>query len=89
MRIFYTKAFIKELERLPEDIQLLFLVQEEILNVNWRDPRLHTKKLHGKPITFSFRITRSYRVLFYFRAFDEVTFFAVAHRKESYRKISG
>lgn len=87
MKIFYAKTFIKEIKRLPEDIQVALLFQEDILKSNWRDPRLHTKKLHGKPIAFSFRITRSYRVLFYFRAFDELTLFAIAHRKDAYRKL--
>jgi len=72
--------------RLPQDIQHLFAAQEIILKVNWRDPRLHLKKLGGKPVMFSFRITRAYRAIFYLRASDEITLFAVGHRKDIYRK---
>lgn len=87
MKIFYTPEFVKMLERLPRDIQQLFLTQEELLKQNWRDPRLHLKMMKGKPVTFSFRITRSYRAFFYFRAADEVTLYAIGHRKDIQRKL--
>jgi len=44
------------------------------------------RKLNGKPVVFSFRITRAYRAIFYLRASDEITLFAVGHRKDIYRK---
>ena len=75
------------LERVPKNIQELFFRQGEILKEDWRDQRLHLKKLNAKPVTFSFRITRSYRVFFYFRKFDEITLYAIGHRKDIYRKI--
>lgn len=87
MDIFYSKEFVHTLERLPADIHVLFLRQEEILRGNWRDPRLHLKQMRGKPITFSFRITRSYRAFFYFRAHDAITLYAVGHRKDIQRKL--
>lgn len=87
MKVFYTKEFVKMLERLPHSVQKLYLAQEGIFKENWRDSRLHIKKLSGKPITFSFRITRAYRALFYFRAFDEVTLYAVGHRKDIHGKL--
>ena len=74
-------------ERLPRDIQELFLRQQDILKGDWRDPRLHLKQMKGRPITFSFRITRSYRAFFYFRAHDEITLYAVGHRKDIQRKL--
>lgn len=86
MKIFYTKDFVKMLDDLPKNVQRLYLSQEEILKANWRDPRLHIKKLKGKPITFSFRITRAYRAFFFFRSVDEIVLYAIADRKDAYRK---
>ena len=87
MRVLYAKDFARMLGRLPKDIQLLYLSQEQILAQNWQDTRLHLKKLKGKPITFSFRITRSYRAFFYFQAPDEVVLYAIGHRKDIYRNL--
>ncbi|MFY9462625.1 MAG: hypothetical protein WAP52_00365 [Candidatus Sungiibacteriota bacterium] len=87
MTLFYSKEFVRMLERLPADICALFLRQEQILRENWRDSRLHLKQMKGKPITFSFRITRSYRAFFYFRTPDEATLYAVGHRKDIQRKL--
>jgi mRNA-degrading endonuclease RelE of RelBE toxin-antitoxin system len=47
-------------------------------------PRLHIKRIKELPGVFSFRITRRYRVLFYFRN-GEAIFFKIGHRKEIYR----
>ena len=89
MNIAYAPQFPKMLGRLPRSIQELFLKQQDILKNNWRDPRLHLKQMKGKPITFSFRITRSYRAFFYFRMSDEVTLYAIGHRKDIQRKLRG
>ena len=85
MKIFYTRQFADMLGKLPQKTQTLFLKQQEILKVDWRDPRLHLKQLKGKPITFSFRITRLYRAFFYFRALDEITLYYIGDRKDAYR----
>lgn len=87
MTLFYAKEFIRMLERLPAGIRTLYLRQEQVLRENWRDPRLHLKQMKGKLITFSFRITRSYRAFFYFRASDAITLYAVGHRKDIQRKL--
>lgn len=87
MNVAFTKEFVKMLGKLPQDIRGLYLKQEEIFKNDWRDPRLHLKKLGSKPITFSFRITRAYRAFFYFRAFDAVILYAVGHRKDIHRKL--
>lgn len=89
MHLLYSKEFVRMLERLPADIRALYFRQEQILRENWRDPRLHLKQMKGRPITFSFRITRSYRAFFYFRASDEITLYAVGHRKDIQRKLRG
>lgn len=84
MKIIYTKRFVQMVKRLPEDIQDLFFRQEEFFRINWRDSRLHTKRLHGKPVLFSFRITRKYRVLFSLVKRDTVLFTAIGSRKDIY-----
>jgi len=43
------------------------------------------KKVKGLPDVFSFRITRRYRVLFYFQNINTAIFFEVDHRKYVYR----
>jgi len=75
MKILFSQEFKKNFRKLPIQIQNLYHKQEEIFESNWKDSCLHTKKLRGDKITFSFRITRQYRVLF-------VT---IDHRKDIYR----
>ncbi|MBI3261303.1 hypothetical protein HYZ64_02980 [Candidatus Berkelbacteria bacterium] len=84
MKFRYSRGFIKSLERLPRTVRQRYVIQESIFKNNWRDPRLQTKQLHTKPITFSFRITRQYRAIFYFAAQGEVVLVAIGHRKEVY-----
>jgi len=85
MNISYASSFIKQLERLPKDIQRSFLKQQTILQGDWQDSRLHPKQLKGKPTTFSIRITRVYRALFYLRSTNSIIFYAIGHRKDIYR----
>ena len=87
MKIFYAAQFVNMLECMPRGIQKLFLKQQDILRINWRDSRLHLKQMKGKPISFSFRMTRSYRAFFYFRTADEITLYAIGHRKDIQRKL--
>ncbi|OGZ33711.1 MAG: hypothetical protein A3I88_02105 [Candidatus Portnoybacteria bacterium RIFCSPLOWO2_12_FULL_39_9] len=79
-----TKDFSKEFKKLPLHIKRLFQKQEVIFVKNWLDSRLHTKRIKELPGSYSFRITRRYRVLFYFRN-KEVIFFSIGHRKDIYR----
>ena len=83
MFIFKTEDFIKGLERLPAEIKTIYRRQENIFKTNWLDSRLHTKRLRELKGVYSFRITRRYRVLFYFRN-EEAIFFSIGHRKEIY-----
>jgi mRNA-degrading endonuclease RelE of RelBE toxin-antitoxin system len=85
MKVLYTLEFRKNYSKLPASIQKLYKKQETIFHKDPRDPRLHTKKLKGEPVTFSFRITRSYRVLFFFVSKEEALFVSIGHRKDSYR----
>ena len=85
MRIIYAREFVKQFNKLPEDIQTLYKKQEELFLKDWRDSRLHVKQLTGHPFPFSFRITRVYRVLFVFTDEDTALFATVGHRKGIYR----
>lgn len=85
MRVQYAAEFQKQLDKLSSGIRLQFLKQDGLFRTNWRDPRLHVKKLKEYKLTFSFRVTRQYRVLFIFVSPSEVLFATIAHRKDSYR----
>lgn len=85
MKILYAEEFGKEFVKLPMEIQRFYRRQESRFKKNWRDPRLHIKKLTGHPFAFSFRITRTYRVLFIFVNSDTVLMGTIGHRKDIYR----
>lgn len=85
MRVVYAAEFVQRFRELPLDARRLFRRQEEIFRQNWRDARLHTKRLAGHPVTFSFRITRRYRVLFIFIDHETVLFATIGHRRDVYR----
>ncbi len=83
MTIFYTEIFSKTLGHLPVGIKRIFTKQQALFVKNWRDARLHTKKLSGMDL-FSFRVTRNYRVLFKFSERNSVFFVSIGHRKNIY-----
>ena len=85
MRIVYTVEFQKRFHKLPKRTQAIFRKQEKIFATDWQDSRLHTKKLKQDKLTFSFRLTRQYRVLFVFIDPGQVLFVTVGHRKDIYR----
>lgn len=84
MQIKRTPPFDAKIAKLPNNVRELFQKQEERIRIDWRDPLLHLKKLHGKVDTYSIRITSEYRTLFV-RDGDILWFFAVGHRKDIYR----
>lgn len=84
MIIHKTRDFIDNFGKLPSEIKKLYRKQEAIFKVDWLDSRLHIKRNKELKGVYSFRITRRYRVLFYFRE-DEAVFFSVGHRKDIYR----
>jgi len=84
MNIRHTESFIKNIEKLPKSIKRIFKKQKGVFIKNWLDPRLHIKRMKELPGCFSFRITRRYRVLFYFRNKDAI-FFSIGHRKDIYK----
>ncbi|MEK7629321.1 MAG: hypothetical protein AAB394_02235 [Patescibacteria group bacterium] len=85
MRIIQTDDFKRAFKKLPQAIQRLYQIQEDFFLTDWRSPRLHIKKNKTLKHVFSFRITRNYRVLFYFHTTDTAIFFDIDHRKDIYR----
>lgn len=81
--IIETDDFRKSLNKLPRDVIRLYEKQKDIFTLNWLDSRLHTKKLIGED-SYSLRITRSYRVIFYFYDDKTVVFVNIGHRKDIY-----
>ena len=79
-----TDDFLQDVQRLPTGIQKLLDKQEDIFRANWLDPRLHTKRMRELSGVYSFRITRRYRALFYWKG-EEAVFFSIGHRKDVYR----
>lgn len=86
MLIRKTKEFENGFKKLNPEIKKLLLKQEAIFVKNWLDPRLHTKRIKEITGVYSFRITRRYRALFYFRK-EEAVFFAIGHRKDIYEDV--
>lgn len=83
MRVVYADRFKKQFDRLPARTQIQFKRQMKIFLLDWRDTRLHTKKLVGETAIYSIRITRDYRALFEW--IDDVFLFSIiAHRKDVY-----
>lgn len=85
MEIVKTSDFSRILNNLPQDIQRLCAIQEKRFKEDWRDARLHIKKVRTLPLAMSFRITRRYRVFFYFQNTEITIFFEIDHRKDIYR----
>ena len=81
-----TDDFLKDFKKLPSEIREFFQKQKSLFNKNWLDVRLHTKRVKEMPGVYSFRITRRYRALFYFRDVNEAVFFSIGHRKDIYNE---
>ena len=87
MEITKTDDFVKTFQKLPKNIQRLSFVQEKRFAENWKDPRLHIKKVQALQYAMSFRITNKYRVFFYFQQENKAIFFEIDHRKDIYKKL--
>ena len=86
VKIQYHKKFVKEFQKLPNEIQEKGVLLENIFCSNPYHPELKTKKLQGKlRLFYSFRITRDYRIIFEFIDNKTIIFLAVKHRKDIYR----
>jgi len=86
MAVIRLDSFERSLKSLPSDVQRRAEEQIVFLRSDPRDPRLHIKKLR-KPLdsAYSFRITRSYRALFYFDTENNIIIFDADNRKDVYR----
>jgi toxin HigB-1 len=78
VEVFLTDEFIKRYNQLPSSIRKKTEKQEKLFRQNPFYPSLHTEKLEpkGKQV-WSFRIDRSYRVLFRFIEGGDVVFLTV------------
>ncbi len=85
MKIIVTEEFSKKLAKLPLSTKRVYKKQESLFSINPRDPRLHLEKLKGSS-TFSFRVTRKYRVLLEFTEESLALFVSIGHRKDVYKK---
>ncbi len=69
MKIVYTKAFVRDYRKLPENIQKLFEKQLSLLFSNPKHPSLYIKKTKGNILKnytniFEGRIDKNYRFIF-------------------------
>ena len=63
--LYYSKKFVKELKKLPEEIIKLAIKKEDIFKNNPLHPSLCLHELHGKFIgIWSISITGNYRIIF-------------------------
>ncbi len=85
MRIIKADDFNYAFKKLPKEIQHLYNIQEGRFKKDSRDPRLHIKKVKTLSFALSFRITRRYRVFFYFQNIETAIFFEIDHRKDIYK----
>ena len=83
MIICKTENFSNHFAKLPADIKKIYNKQEVIFKISWIDSRLHAKRIKELKGVYSLRITRRYRVLFYFKN-KEAIFFSIGHRKDIY-----
>lgn len=87
-KIVYSQGFLRDVRKLPRDIQeklaaLLSIVVQDVFN-----PVLHTKSLSGKLKGFlSFRITRDYRTGFKIEKGGVVRLLAADNRKNIYKML--
>jgi mRNA-degrading endonuclease RelE of RelBE toxin-antitoxin system len=84
MKIEFSEAFLKQSQKLPDDVVAQFEKQKQFLVDNPRHPSLHLKKLQDYKDVYSIRASSSYRALFILKD-DTAVFFALGHRKDVYR----
>ncbi len=86
MEVIFKKSFLKSAENIPWKIQELLAKQIDIFKKNPDDNRLHNKKLSGKLKDFySLRLTRDYRIIYYFESKNKAMFVYIGHRKDIYK----
>lgn len=83
----YTNTFVKNFRVLPKSIRVKTDELVGLLSIDFRDSRLHTKKLVLDEDIYSFRIGRDYRVLFVFESGDTIKLIDIQHRKDIYKGL--
>ena len=78
MNIHYHYKFLKEYQKLPNNIKELAKLREKIFKEDPFDKRLKTHKLHGNMSSFwTFSINLKHRIIFKFASKDIVDFYYV------------
>ncbi len=86
MRVILERDFLKSAAELPKGIKKKLAKSIGVLEENPYSSLLHTKKLTGELTgLFSFRITRDWRVIFYFRDPETICVVDIGNRKDIYR----
>lgn len=86
MQVVLEKSFLKSARKLPVNIKKKLGKLLELFAINPYHQLLHTKKLTGNLAgLLSFRITREWRVIFYFKDLENIHVLEIAHRKDIYR----
>lgn len=86
LNIVYTSDFLKTAKKLPANVHDKLVKQIGTLEQNPFHSVLHAKPLAGQLAGFySFRITRDWRVIFYFLNELSVKLIRVGHRKDIYK----
>ena len=86
-RVTYTKSFVIHFKKLPHSVQIKTDEHVALLMIDFRDSRLHTKKLQNLVDLYSFRIGRDYRCIFTFEYGDTIKLIDVQHRKDIYKLV--
>ena len=86
--IYYGDGFLRDLRKLPKESKVKLSKLILFLKTNIFDPRLHTKPL-GSPLegVCSFRITRDWRVGFYFISQNTIKLLIADHRDSIYERL--
>ena len=85
MKFFYSTKFSKMARELPLGIRRKARKKEDLFKDNMFHPSLNIEKLSPKALNYwSFRIDRTYRIVFHFEK-DVVTFLYIGHHKDIYR----
>ena len=82
----YDPVFEKQVARLEIQLRNKLAVLLTLIVKSAYDPRLHTKAL-SEPFLgmYAFRITRDWRVTFFFKSKNVIRLLEVKHRKDIYR----
>jgi mRNA-degrading endonuclease RelE of RelBE toxin-antitoxin system len=88
MEIIYTETFEKLFAKLPKQIQQKAIRKIKLFEQNPFLPILHVEKLYTPLGDFwSFRIDRSYRVVFSFLKENKAVFHFIGHHNQIYRLL--